>query len=62
MISNGEKGKAKSEGRKAKSEGRRQRYLAGKKLSAFLRGITLKNNGDFYCLNCFHYFRTKKQA
>ena len=23
------------------------------KLSALLRGITSKNNGDFYCLNCF---------
>ena len=28
-------------------------YLAVKKLSALLRGITSKNNGDFYCLNCF---------
>ena len=35
-------------------------YLAVKKLSALLRGITSKNKGDFYCLNCFHSFRTKK--
>ena len=28
-------------------------------LSALLRGITSKNNGDFYCLNCLHSFRTK---
>ena len=24
-----------------------------------LKGTTSKNNGDFYCLNCFHSFRTK---
>ena len=23
-----------------------------------LRGITSNNNGDFYCLNCFHSHRT----
>ena len=34
-------------------------YLAVKKLSALLRGITSKNNSDFYCLNCLHSFRTK---
>ena len=28
-------------------------------LSAILRGITLKNNGVFYFLNCRHSFRTK---
>ena len=28
-------------------------YLAVKSLSAFIRGITGNNNGDFYCLNCF---------
>ena len=28
-------------------------YLAVKKLSALLTGIASKNNGDFYCLNCF---------
>ena len=26
-------------------------YLAVKKLSALLRGVTPKNNCDFYCLN-----------
>ena len=35
-------------------------YLALKTLSALLRGITSKNNGDFYCLNCLNSFRTKK--
>ena len=28
-------------------------------MSALLRGITPNHNGDFYCLNCFHSFRTK---
>ena len=28
-----------------------------KKLSAFLRGKTLKNKAAFYCLNCLHSFR-----
>ena len=30
------------------------------KLSALLRGTTSKNNGDFYCLNCLHFFKTKE--
>ena len=33
-------------------------YLAVKRLSALFRGITSSNNGDFYCLNCFHSYRT----
>ena len=38
-------------------------YFSVKKRSALLRGITSKNknNGDFYCLNCLHSFRTKKK-
>ena len=32
-----------------------------KKLSALLRGITSKNNGDSDCLNCFHSFRTENK-
>ena len=32
-----------------------------KKASALLRGITSKNNGDFYCLNYLHSFRTKNK-
>ena len=27
-------------------------YLAVKKISALLHGITSKNESDFYCLNC----------
>ena len=32
-----------------------------KKLSALSRGISSKNNGDVYCLNCFHWFRAKNK-
>ena len=46
MISNGEK---------------QWHYLAVKKLSALWRGITSKNNGKFYCLNCLHSFITKNK-
>ena len=34
-------------------------YIAVTKLSALLRGVTSKHNGDFYCLNCSS-FRTEK--
>ena len=36
-------------------------YLAVKNLSALLRGITSKHNGDFYCLNYLHSFRTENK-
>ena len=36
-------------------------YLALKKLSALLRGITSKHHGDFYCLNCLHSFATENK-
>ena len=32
--------------------------LTVKKISRLFRGITSNNNGDFYCLNCLHSFRT----
>ena len=35
-------------------------HLAPKSLSRLLRGITSNNNGEFYCLNCFHTYGTKK--
>ena len=38
----------------------RWHYLAVKKLSALLRGITSKCHGDFYYLNCLHCFATEK--
>ena len=50
-----------NEGHKANIHGR-WHYLAVKKLSALLRGITSKHHGDFYCLNCFHSFTTEKKT
>ena len=44
MISNGEI-------REAKSEGWQWHYLAVKRLSALLIGMTSKHHGDFYCRN-----------
>ena len=38
--------------------GKKWRYLAVRSLSALLRGIISSNNEDFYCLNCFHSYRT----
>ena len=32
-----------------------------KKLSALFRGITSKHEGNFFCLNCFHSFRTENK-
>ena len=34
-------------------------YLAVKKLSTLLKGLTSKYHGDFYCFNCLHSFRTE---
>ena len=42
-------------------DGKKWHYLAVKKLSALLRGITSNNHGDFYCLNCLHSYRTKEK-
>ena len=36
-------------------------YLAVKSISKLLNGITSNHNGDFYCLNCFHSYRTKNK-
>ena len=35
--------------------------IAVKNLSSLLRGVTSKYNGDYYCLNCLHSFRTKNK-
>ena len=40
------------------TDGKKWHYLAVRSLSALFRGITSSNNGDFYCLNCFHSYRT----
>ena len=31
------------------------------KLSALIKGITPKNDGNLYCLNCLHSFTTKNK-
>ena len=41
--------------------GEKWHYVAVQKLSALLRGIASKNNGDVCCLNCLHSFRTKRK-
>ena len=41
------------------TDGEKRHYLAVTSLSALHRTTTYTNNGDFYCLNCFHSFRTK---
>ena len=40
------------------TDGKKWHYLAVRSLSALFRGITSSNNGDFYCLNCFHSYCT----
>ena len=42
-------------------DGKKWHYLAVKKLSVLLRGITSNNVGDFYCLNCFHSYSTENK-
>ena len=37
-------------------------YLAVKSISGLLRGLTSNHNEDFYYLNCFHSYRTKKKT
>ena len=39
-------------------DGKRWHYFAVRSLSSLLRGISTSNNGDFYCLNCFHSYLT----
>ena len=41
------------------SIGENWHYLIVKNLSRLLRGITSNHDGGFYCLNCFHSYRTK---
>ena len=41
------------------TDGEKWHCLAAKSISMLFRGITSKNNGDFYCLNYFCSFRTE---
>ena len=43
------------------SNGENWHYLTVKILSGLLRGITSNHAGDFYCVNCFHSYRTKNK-
>ena len=43
------------------SNGENWHYLAVKSLSILLRGITSNHDGDYYCLNCFHSYRTENK-
>ena len=43
------------------NDGKKWHYLEVKKLSPLLRGVTLKYVGNFYCLNCLHWYRTENK-
>ena len=43
------------------TDGKKWHYLAVKSLPALLRGVTSNHVGDFYCLNCFHSYRTEQK-
>ena len=43
------------------SDGQKLHYLVGKNLSRLLKGITSNHKEDFYCLNCFHSYRTENK-
>ena len=43
------------------TDGEKWHYAAVARLLGLLRGVTGTNNGDFYCLNCFHAYRTENK-
>ena len=43
------------------TNGEKLHYLAVKSLSALLRGVPANNHEDFYCLNGFRPYTTKKE-
>ena len=43
------------------SDGQKWHYLVVKNLSGLLKGITSNHKEDFYCLNCFHSYRTENK-
>ena len=43
------------------ADGKKWHYLSVKSLSALFRRITSNHKEDFYCLNCFHSFRTENE-
>ena len=43
------------------TDGKKWHYLAVKKLSTLLKGITSSHNGNFYCVNCFQSYTTENK-
>ena len=43
------------------TDGEKWHYTAVTRLSGLLTGVTGNDNGDFYCLNCFHAYKTKNK-
>ena len=43
------------------TNGEKWHYGVVKRLSGLLRRVTGSNNGDFYCLNCFHSYRIENK-
>ena len=43
------------------SDGQKWHYLVVKNLSRLLRGTASNHKEDFYCLNCFHSYRTENK-
>ena len=43
------------------TDGEKWHYLVVNNLSRLFRGLTSNHNADFYCLNCFHSYRTKNK-
>ena len=43
------------------TDGEKWHYVAVKSISRLLRGITSNHDGDFYCLNCFRSYTTKRR-
>ena len=43
------------------TDGEKWHYLVVKNLSRLIRRITSNHYSDFYCLNCFHTYRTKNK-
>ena len=43
------------------TDGKKWHYLTVKSLPALFKGISSSHKGYFYCLNCFHLYRTEKQ-
>ena len=43
------------------TDGKKRHYLEVKNLLGLLKGITSTHEKKFYCLNCFHSYRTKNK-